>query len=68
MADIHDRMPVILEEEDIPAWLGEVPATPDEVQGMLNPYPAERMRAWPVDSRVGNVRNTGPDLITEIAV
>jgi putative SOS response-associated peptidase YedK len=65
---LHDRMPVVLHDEDVPAWLGEVPATPEELQAMLKPYPAELMRMWPVDRRVGNPRNTGPDLILEVAV
>jgi putative SOS response-associated peptidase YedK len=30
IAGIHDRMPVVLAEEDWPAWLGETPATNDE--------------------------------------
>ena len=27
---------------------------------MLGPYPAERMTMWPVDKRVGNVKNNDP--------
>jgi putative SOS response-associated peptidase YedK len=32
---ITDRMPAILAADDIPAWLGEVPATADELKAML---------------------------------
>lgn len=28
VAEIHDRMPLVLEEKDWPLWLGEVPADP----------------------------------------
>jgi putative SOS response-associated peptidase YedK len=62
VATIHDRMPVILASDDWPAWLGEVAATADKLKAMLKPYPAERMTLWPVDKRVGNVRNDTPDL------
>jgi putative SOS response-associated peptidase YedK len=33
---------------------------------MLQPYPSERMTFWPVDKRVGNVRNDSPDLFEPI--
>ena len=32
------------------------------LRSMLTPYPSDRMAMWPVDRRVGNVRNDGPDL------
>ena len=55
---IHDRMPAILPREKWAAWLGEREADMDELRWMiLTPYPAERMRSYPVDTRVGNVRN-----------
>ena len=62
MADIHDRMPVILRPEETEAWLD--PDTDIEaLVPSLRPYPAESMRAYAVDPRVGNVRNESPDLI-----
>lgn len=61
---IHDRMPVILAEADWPKWLGEEPATEDELKALLVPCPADRVKVWPVNKRVGNVRNNTPDLIT----
>jgi putative SOS response-associated peptidase YedK len=62
IAPIHDRMPVILGPGAVPAWLGEEPATVDALKALLVPYPPERMMAWPVDRRVGDVQNEGPDL------
>ncbi len=62
VATIHDRMPVILASDCWPAWLGETAATERELKAMLRPYPAERMTLWPVDKRIGNVRNDSPDL------
>jgi len=38
MAQLHNRMPVILEEEDWRAWLGEVPRDPVE---LLRPAAAD---------------------------
>lgn len=68
MAPIHDRMPVILGPENWAAWLGETDATPDELVALLKPFPPERMRAWPVDRRVGNVKNQGEGLDAEVPV
>jgi len=65
LAPLHDRMPVILSEADWPAWLGEQPATEAELLALLKPYAADKMRLWPVDKRVGNVRNNDPTLVIE---
>jgi len=62
MAELHDRMPVILAESDWPKWLGEVPAAEDELLALLRPCPDEALNIWPVDKAVGNVKNKGPDL------
>ena len=66
MGELHDRMPVILDERDWPKWLGEEPAAEDELLALLKPCPDEALKIWPVDNAVGNVRNTGPQLIKPI--
>ena len=40
------------------AWLGSAAGT-----DILAPYPADLMRAYPVDRRVGNVKNNHPSII-----
>jgi putative SOS response-associated peptidase YedK len=40
-ATITDRMPAVLAPEHWPIWLGETAAPPEEVQGVLVPYPGE---------------------------
>jgi putative SOS response-associated peptidase YedK len=66
MGELHNRMPVILAKEDWPKWLGEEPATEDELVAMLKPSPDEILKIWPVDKRVGNVRNKGAELALPI--
>jgi putative SOS response-associated peptidase YedK len=66
-APIHNRMPVILPPETWPTWLGETAVGTETLQLMLAPYPANRMTCWPVDKRVGNVKNNDPSLIEPIA-
>lgn len=62
-APIHNRMPVILDPSDHARWLGEQPASNDELQAMLQPFPAERMMAFKIGSRIGNVKDNDPALI-----
>jgi putative SOS response-associated peptidase YedK len=68
LAPVHDRMPVILGPENWPLWLGEAPANPARLKALLVPYPANDMVIWPVDRRVGNVKNNDPSLIEPIAL
>src|SRR5207237_6655668 len=68
IAPIHDRMPVILDSDDWPAGLGQVPANANQFKAMLTAYPSERLAMWPVDRRVGNVKNEGPELAEPVAV
>jgi putative SOS response-associated peptidase YedK len=58
----HNRMPVILEPKDYDRWLEPGDPTRPPVD-LLRPYPVERMRAWPVSDRVGNVRNNDAELL-----
>ena len=63
IAPIHNRMPVILSREVWRIWLGEEPAHVEDLNDLLQPYPAELMRAYPVGQRVGSVRNNDPTLL-----
>jgi putative SOS response-associated peptidase YedK len=66
-APIHNRMPVILLPQTWPEWLGEEPTEETKLETLLVPYPAERMTMWPVDRRVGNVKNNDPSLIEPVS-
>ena len=63
LASIEDRMPVIIERADWPVWLGEAAGDPS---ALLRPSPEDVLRVWPVDKKVGNVRNEGPELIRPV--
>jgi putative SOS response-associated peptidase YedK len=64
MEPIHNRMPVILDPRDYARWLqpGDPARPPID---LLRPFPAEKMLAWPVSGRVGNVRNNDPQLLEQ---
>lgn len=61
-AQVHNRMPLMLAPEDFASWLG----TPDDRAALLRPFPADDMEMWPVTPAVGNVKNTGAELIEPI--
>jgi putative SOS response-associated peptidase YedK len=51
LTPVHDRMPVIVRPERYSAWLD--PRTPaPAVRDLMQPYPSEEMRAWPITRRV----------------
>ena len=65
VADIHDRMPVILDEEAQLEWLN--PATSAvQLESALESYSANLMEAVAVHRSVGNVRNDSPLCITPV--
>jgi putative SOS response-associated peptidase YedK len=66
MAELHDRMPVVLGEAYWAKWLGEEPATNEQLLDLLTACPNEWLKIWPVDKRVGNVRNQGAELVLPI--
>ncbi|MDD1630476.1 MAG: SOS response-associated peptidase, partial [Methylococcaceae bacterium] len=57
MRPIHDRMPVILAPCDWDAWLEPDAKDAGGLQGLLKPYSAEGMAAWPVTTKVNSPRN-----------
>lgn len=63
VAPIRNRMPVILPRKTWGKWLGEEPTRKDDLQLLLSPFPAERMRAYPISTRVNSVKNDDAGLI-----
>ena len=54
VAPLHDRMPVILKQEDENRWLAGDAPTSAEMKKLLGPYPPGEMDAYPVSSRVNS--------------
>jgi|SRR5882724_149418 len=64
VADLHNRMPVILDPADYDAWL--TGSDPPALQKMLQPFPAQLMTAFPVSKRVNSVKNDDAELIERV--
>lgn len=62
MAEIHDRMPVILPPTSWPEWLNPDTGT-NETTAMLNPAPNDLLTVNPVTSEVNSARNDYQTLI-----
>jgi putative SOS response-associated peptidase YedK len=61
---IHDRMPVILDRDDVSLWLNTTDHGPDERAALLHTAPVGTLQHHGVGSAVGSVKNDGPQLIT----
>jgi len=60
---IHDRMPVILHPRDYAKWLNPAPQTPENLQPLIKPFPADDMSAYPVSTLVNKTTNDKPELV-----
>lgn len=65
MLNLHDRMPAMLSAEMEKLWLDPAVGSKD-VLSMIIPYDSDKMDAYPVSRKVGNVRETGAELIDKI--
>jgi putative SOS response-associated peptidase YedK len=53
VAQIHDRMPLILPKSAYERWLGREP----DLHDLLTPFATELMVMWPVSTRVNSQGN-----------
>ena len=62
VAEIHDRMPLIIAPSDYERWLSD-DADPGD---LMQPFPAEPMRMWPISTRVNKLENDDPSVVEPI--
>jgi putative SOS response-associated peptidase YedK len=63
LADVHDRMPVILRPENYDLWLDPGFKNVQALAEVLAPFDASRMKSFPVSTRINTVANDDPDCI-----
>jgi putative SOS response-associated peptidase YedK len=66
MEQIHNRMPVIVHEENFEEWLEPDNNDVDALQQLLVPYPTHLMTAYPVSTLVNNSANNEPACIEPV--
>ena len=65
VARVHDRMPVILGEDALDAWV--MPSGDgDALHRLLVPAPEDWLIATPVSPRANSVKNDDPELLQEV--
>ena len=65
MADLHDRMPVVLPERLWADWLAADPQEASHLHEVVARADVPRLAARTVSDRVNNVRNDGPELLAD---
>jgi putative SOS response-associated peptidase YedK len=67
LAEIHNRMPVILRPDDFSEWLGDGtelrPSEQSPLFHLMRAYDEDAMQVTPVSRYVSNSRNEGPECI-----
>ena len=66
VADVHDRMPVMLDRPEERTWLSATDEA--ELLSVLDPYPADELRMYPVSKRVNDPSNDSPDVIEAVDI
>jgi putative SOS response-associated peptidase YedK len=63
VADLHDRMAVILDPDDESTWLH---GDPDDAAAVLGPCPDDELVAYPVSTRVNSPANDDSSLVEPV--
>jgi putative SOS response-associated peptidase YedK len=66
LADLHDRMPVILDDDAWDRWLANAGSDPGELLGLLRPNQEIGLDIVAVSRAVNDVRRNGPELIAPV--
>jgi len=66
MSALHNRMPVILDKKNYADWLDPAPRTPDSLIPLIQPYPADKMSAYPVSTMVNSPGNDRAELVAPL--
>ncbi len=64
---LHERMPVILEDEAVTLWLDQSIRDPTRLQQVLVSDPEDAVYAYPVGKLVNDVKNDGPELVESMS-
>jgi len=63
VAQLHDRMPVVVPDEAWGRWLDPRPAEPGELRALLEPTDSVALEIAPASRLVNDVRHDGPELL-----
>ena len=67
MKDIHERMPVILDDDSLKTWLNPRVTNLYELSKLLRPYDAKQMKSYAVSHVVNSSKNETADCIKPLS-
>ena len=67
LAPMCRRMPVIILPDHWDLWLGTTPSDAAEISALLAPCEDEQLTVWPIDRRIGRVKNDDASIVAAIA-
>jgi putative SOS response-associated peptidase YedK len=67
MKPIHNRMPVILHQDDFKVWLNPAEHDKDVLLPILKPFPSEELEAYRVTPKVNSFKYNYPDNIKPVS-
>ncbi len=68
MADVHDRMPVILARDAYDLWLDPAFKNVEDLTALFRPYHPDGMKKYPVSTRVNDAANDDPQCAEPITI
>lgn len=68
VADMHDRMPVIVTADKYEIWLDPDVTDFDAIRDTLKPYDADQMRRYPVSTKLNNSQNEGAETAAPVTL
>lgn len=68
LAEVHDRMPVILPEANRDAWIDPGHREPESLRALLRAFPAEQMEMYPVSRHVNSTTHDDPACVERVTM
>jgi putative SOS response-associated peptidase YedK len=68
VADMHDRMPVIVTPDKYEVWVDPDVTDFDAIRDILKPYDGDQMRRYPVSTKLNNSQNEGAECAAPVTL
>jgi putative SOS response-associated peptidase YedK len=66
VAELHDRMPVVIRKENFELWLDRSVKGPEQLQPLLEPISSQELEIYPVGLDVNSPRNDSEEVIRKV--
>ncbi len=68
VADMHDRMPVIVPPDKYELWLDPDVTDFNAIRDILKPYDPDQMRRYPVNTKLNNSQNENAEAAARVTL